>query len=208
VYFSTDYVFDGLAGPYGESDLARPLSVYGAAKRDAEIALAEVLGDALLVVRTCWVFGPESQGKNFAYQVRRALRDEKTLTCPSDQTSSPTYGPDIAEAVVRLVELGRSGLIHVAGPEVVDRVGFARSLAAAFHLDSAWIEGKSTAELGQVAPRPLKGGLLTRRLDELLPGLMRPLSQTLPEFQAWLAVSDKWAPPSTYDEPGAERVAD
>ena len=73
VYFSTDYVFDGVAGPYAEESPTNPLSVYGQAKLDAELALADELGDGALTVRTSWVFGPERQGKNFAYQLVRRL---------------------------------------------------------------------------------------------------------------------------------------
>ena len=72
VYFSTDYVFDGGRRPYAEADPPNPLSVYGRAKLDAELALAE-LRDRPLTVRTSWVFGPERQGKNFAYQLARTL---------------------------------------------------------------------------------------------------------------------------------------
>src|SRR5262245_22644965 len=126
VYFSTDYVFDGRSGPYSEDDPTSPLSVYGQAKRDAEVALAGELGDRQLTVRTSWVFGPERQGKNFAYQLLRGLNQGKPMVCPSDQISSPGYGPDVALAVVLLVEQGISGLIHVVGPEVMDRVAFAR----------------------------------------------------------------------------------
>ena len=73
VYFSTDYVFDGRDGPYAEDAPTSALSVYGQAKRDAELALASELGSKQLTVRTSWVFGPERQGKNFAYQLLRNL---------------------------------------------------------------------------------------------------------------------------------------
>ena len=183
VYFSTDYVFDGLSGPYTEESPTRPLSVYGQAKRDAEVALAAELGDRQLTVRTSWVFGPERQGKNFAYQLLRALADGKTMVCPSDQISSPGYGPDVARAVVELVEQGQSGLIHVVGPEVLDRVAFARAIARGFGYEESLISGKPTAELGQGAPRPLNGGLLTNRLDSLMPGAMRALAEALGDFR-------------------------
>ncbi|WP_435021243.1 SDR family oxidoreductase [Tundrisphaera sp. TA3] len=182
VYFSTDYVFDGVAGPYDEKSPTRPLSVYGQAKLEAEQALAAELGDRQLTARTAWVFGPERQGKNFSYQLARALAAGKTLGCPSDQVSNPSYGPDVARAVVELVEAGESGLIHVAGPELLDRVQFARILADGFGLDRDLIVGKTTAELGQGAPRPLAGGLLSPRLGTLRPGVMRPLSETMADF--------------------------
>jgi dTDP-4-dehydrorhamnose reductase len=195
VYFSTDYVFDGRHGPYDERADPRPLSAYGRSKLHAEQALADELGDLQLTVRTSWVFGPERQGKNFAYQLVRALRQGKTLDCPSDQISSPSYGPDVARAVVSLVEAKVAGMIHVVGPEVVDRVAFARAIAAAFGLDPSAIVPRSTAELGQGAPRPLDGGLLASRLDTILPGAMRPLAEALTDFISRLEGGDGWAVP-------------
>ncbi len=183
VYFSTDYVFDGADGPYSESSTTNPLSVYGRAKRDAEIALENELGEAQLTIRTSWVFGPERQGKNFAYQLVRTLGAGQPLVCPSDQISSPGYGPDVARAAVSMAEERFSGLIHVVGPEVMDRVAFARAIASAFGFDPSRIESRRTAELGQGAPRPLKGGLLTKRLDARRPGLMRPLAAALADFR-------------------------
>jgi dTDP-4-dehydrorhamnose reductase len=197
VYFSTDYVFDGRNGPYDEQAECRPLSVYGRVKRDAELALNEALGDRLLVVRTSWVFGPERQGKNFAYQLARTLGEGKTLTCPSDQVSTPSYGPDVARAVVALAEADRSGLVHVAGPDRLDRVQFARTLAAAFGLDPGLIAGQPTAALGQGAARPLSGGLLTPRLVAWLPRALRPLPESLADFVARLAQPDGWTRPLT-----------
>jgi len=195
VYFSTDYVFDGEAGPYTEESATNPLSVYGQAKRDAELALERELGAEQLTIRTSWVFGPERQGKNFACQLLRNLAERKPTVCPSDQVSNPSYGPDVARAAVLLTEEAASGLIHVVGPDVIDRVQFARAIAGAFGHDAGLIVGKSTAELGQGAPRPLNGGLKTPRLDAAHPGIMRPLAAALenfrdtlldPEFGSWI----------------------
>jgi dTDP-4-dehydrorhamnose reductase len=195
VYFSTDYVFGAHGGPYTEDSPTNPLSAYGKSKLEAEHALAGTLGDRQLTVRTSWVFGPERQGKNFSYQLARALSAGKTLECPTDQISSPSYGPDVARAVVGLVEAGHSGLIHVAGPEVMDRVRFAKELARGFGLDPSLIVGRTTAELGQGAPRPLSGGLLTPRLDALLPGAMRPLADCMVDFLTRLASTEGLAQP-------------
>jgi dTDP-4-dehydrorhamnose reductase len=201
VYFSTDYVFDGVNGPYSEDSPTNPLSAYGRAKRDAELALADAMGVAVLTVRTSWVFGPERQGKNFAYQLVRSLAAGKPMVCPSDQVSSPSYGPDVARAVVRLMDQGRSGIVHVVGPEVIDRVTFAKAIATAFDLDPELVDSKPTADLSPPgatapAPRPLNGGLLTPKLDGWLPGAMRPLSDCLLDFRARLSdPSEPWASP-------------
>ncbi len=187
VYFSTDYVFDGAAGPYHESDPPAPLSVYGETKLAPERALDNELGDRQLTLRTAWVYGPERQGKNFAYQLVRALSRGNPLTCPSDQISSPSYGPDVALAAVLLAEQRCAGLWHVAGPEVVDRVAFARSLARGFGLNADLIEGKPTRELNQVAARPLQGGLLTHKLDAAGLIAMRPVAAAVEDFRSRLA---------------------
>ena len=196
VYFSTDYVFDGRGGPYTEDAPTNPLSAYGHSKRDAEVVLAHKLGDRALTVRTSWVFGPEWQGKNFAYQVVRALAAGKPMVVPIDQISSPGYGPDVASAVVALVEQGRSGLVHVVGPEVMGRLDFARAIAKGFGLDAGLVTGKTTEALGQGAPRPLNGGLSTPKLGEWLPGAMRPLAECLADFRGRLS-----APGSYFADP-------
>jgi dTDP-4-dehydrorhamnose reductase len=195
VYFSTDYIFDGKDGPYAEDDPPAPLSAYGRSKLEAEDALAETLGTALLVVRTTWVFGPERQGKNFAYQLAKTLGEGRSLVCPSDQVSNPSYGPDVAAAVLALAEAGRFGLVHVAGPDWIDRVQFARALALALARDASLIVPKTTSELGQPAARPLRGGLRTPRLDAWLPGSMRSLDQSLADFCARLAEPGNWVRP-------------
>jgi dTDP-4-dehydrorhamnose reductase len=195
VYFSTDYVFGAHGGPYTEDSPTNALSAYGRSKLEAEHALAGTLGDRQLTVRTSWVFGPERQGKNFSYQLAKALSAGKILEGPTDQVSNPSYGPDVARAVVGLVEAGHSGLIHVAGPEVMDRVRFARELARGFGLDPSLIVGRTTAELGQGAPRPLSGGLLTPRLQTLLPGVMSPLADCLVDYKARLASIEGLAQP-------------
>ena len=183
VYFSTDYVFDGTDGPNSESDAPNPLSVYGRSKLEAEQTLQRELGELALILRTTWVFGPERQGKNFAYQLARTLREGKTLACPSDQISNPTYGSDIALVAAVLTERGESGVFHIAGPDRIARPAFAESLARGLGLDERLIVAKPTAELGQGAPRPLNGGLKSERLDPMFAELMRPLSSTIPEFR-------------------------
>lgn len=165
VTYSTDYVFDGVAGPYAETDAPRPLSVHGRAKLDAERAILGEMPEHL-VLRTTTVFGPERQGKNFVYQLLRkvAAGAGGPVVVASDQSSTPSYGPDVARATLALVDQGASGLWHVAGPDVLDRAALGRLACRAFGFDESLVEGRPTAELDQRAARPLKGGLSTDKL--------------------------------------------
>ena len=197
VYFSTDYVFDGSNGPNSENDPPGPINVYGRSKLDAERALSEALGELVLIVRTSWVYGPERQGKNFAYQLVRSLRQGRPLTVPTDMISNPSYGPDVAEVSVLMAERGLSGLFHVVGPEVMPRVEFARALANGFGLDPALILGKTTAELGGATRRPLVGGLRSERLEALAPGRMRRVPASIADFRRCLSSGEGWADPNS-----------
>ena len=124
VFYSSDYVFDGVGGPFAESDTARPLSVYGRSKREGEQAVMAACRRAI-VIRTSVVYGPEGQEKNFVYQLIRACRAGQGFRPAVDQRASPSYNPDVAAASVELAERELLGLWHVAGSETLDRYAFA-----------------------------------------------------------------------------------
>jgi dTDP-4-dehydrorhamnose reductase len=170
VYFSTDYVFNGQNGPYAEDAPGDPVCAYGSSKWQGELAVQEA-HPAALVIRTTTVYGPDPHGKNFLYSLRKGLAGTKPFRVPSDQISTPTYNLDLAAAAVTLAETGAQGVFHVAGPDVVSRLEFARRAAAVMGLDPANLAEISTAELGQVAARPLRGGLLTGKLAAYVPRL-------------------------------------
>lgn len=111
IHVSTDYVFDGQKeAPYTEDDEARPLSYYGATKRDGEVAaLAE--SPRHLVVRVSWVFGPDKPSFVDAI-VERALTQDR-VEAIADKTSSPTLSEDVADWLEPfLTEELAGGLYH------------------------------------------------------------------------------------------------
>jgi dTDP-4-dehydrorhamnose reductase len=170
VYFSTDYVFNGRLGPYAEDEPGDPIDAYGKSKWLGELAVQDA-HPAALVIRTTTVYGPDPNGKNFLYSLRKGLAGTKPFRVPADQISTPTYNLDLAAAVVALAESGAHGVFHVAGPDVVSRLEFARRAAAVMGLDPANLLGVSTAELAQIAARPLQAGLLTGKLAAYMPEL-------------------------------------
>jgi dTDP-4-dehydrorhamnose reductase len=187
-------VFDGRGGPYDEERPLHPLSAYGRSKAEGEAAVREADPTAL-VVRTTVVYGPEAHGRNFAYQLATRLGRGEPMPVPADQVSSPTYNRDLAAALVRLLDGGVSGVLNVAGPEVVDRADFARRLAVAMGLDPSLVVPRTTAELGQVAPRPLDAGLDVTRLRALLPDL--PLRGPEEALAHWASEGPvPWSPSS------------
>ncbi len=178
VFYSTDYVFDGVAGPFGEDDTPRPQSVYGRSKHEGERAVQEACRRAV-VIRTSVVYGAERQEKNFAYQLIRACREGKGFRLAVDQRASPSYNPDVAAASVELCERGLTGLWHIAGPEVLDRYAFALLICKEFDLDASRLTASTTAALGQKAVRPLDGGLKVARAQAHLTTRLRSPAEGL-----------------------------
>ena len=166
VFYSTEYVFDGVDGPYAEDDPANPLSAYGRSKWEGERAvLAEV--PRALAIRTTVVYGPERQAKNFVYQLIRHCRRGQPMRVASDQVSSPTYNVDLAQATVELCERDARGVYHLAGDGILDRYAFARLACKVFELDAP-------------ASRPWTDSFAKTPRVALQPGLRSP-SQSLLE---------------------------
>lgn len=159
-FFSSDYVFDGRAGPYAEDDAPAPLQVYGQHKLEVERA---VLAEGGTVVRTTTVYGEETGApKNFVLRLIARLRAGERVTVPMDQVSTPTWADDLAAAAVAVA--GRPGLWHAAGRELMARDELARTVARVFGLDEHLIDPVATASLRQRAQRPLRGGLRIEKL--------------------------------------------
>ncbi len=160
LFYSSSYVFDGNAGPYVEEDSPSPINVYGQCKYEAEQILQSEL-EQWVIVRTVVVYGPEIQGKNFAYQVLRAARDSRTSSVSVDQVSNTTYNRDLALASVELAERNLYGLYHLAGSDNMDRYSFGKRICEVFGLEHGLLEPRCTAEMNQRARRPLHAGLVT-----------------------------------------------
>jgi len=159
-YFSTSYVFDGRNGPYDEKAKPCPISVYGTSKLAGENALLEASEGKAVIARTMGVYGPESQRKNFVFQVRRALTSGTTLKVPKDQFGNVTYAPDLAGMALELAARRQSGIWNLAGPDPnVRRSDFALLIAQSYGLPVELIEPVETSALNQLARRPVQGGL-------------------------------------------------
>ena len=185
VYYSSDYVFDGVGGPFVEEHPPRPLGVYGRSKAEGEAAVLSAL-DRALVVRTSVVYGPERQEKNSAYQLIRACRSGKGFRPAVDQRASPSHNEDVATATVECCEREERGIWHLAGADTLDRMAFSRLVCRVFELDGSRLTPATTAELGQKAARPLDGGLDVGKARRLLKTPLRGAEAGLRAMKAAL----------------------
>jgi dTDP-4-dehydrorhamnose reductase len=192
VFYSTEYVFDGTAGPYGEDDPVAPQGVYARSKADGECAIREELDDHL-IIRTTVVFSWDRTSLNFAMQVWKRLSAGGRMPVPSDQIGNPTLADFLAKVSVELAQRKVGGeTVNVVGRDRVPRTEFAVRLAQRLALDAGLIEPVTTAELHKIAtaerrpiaPRPLSAGLKTDKLTQLLGRPAMTLDEALDRFAA------------------------
>src|SRR3546814_18502259 len=110
LHLSTDYVFDGQSDrPWAPDDSTVPLGVYGATKRDGELAIVNSLSRHL-IVRVSWVFG--AHGANFVRTIVRAAQLHSQLRVVAVQLGGPPSAGDIAASPLFLTDqilLGKNG---------------------------------------------------------------------------------------------------
>jgi dTDP-4-dehydrorhamnose reductase len=153
-HVSTDYVFDGeLDRPYVEWDPVGPRSAYGRSKLAGELELVQHASSWTLV-RTSWVFG--RRGANFVDAILGRARQGQPLRVVDDQRGSPTYAPDLAEALVRLTVGRHAGTFHVTNQGTCTWHRFAEEIVAGAGLAERTgpVTAITSADLGRPAPRP------------------------------------------------------
>lgn len=159
---STDFVFDGEAGPYKETDQPNPLSVYARSKYEAEHLLQEVDGLNYSIVRTIIVYGQGEQlsRSNLILWAKEALQEGKPLNIVDDQFRAPTWADDLAWACVRICEMDQTGIFHISGPETISIYDIVLRVAAYYQLPTDQITRLKSNTLNQAAKRPPRTGFI------------------------------------------------
>ena len=157
-FFSTDYVFDGINGPYSEDANTHPINIYGQAKESIERRIKKQFKN-FYIFRVANVFGWEHNKKNFIYQVLNKLQAHQTCKLATDMISTPTHAYFIAQAVKSILEKRIYGVYHIAGPECISRYAFGKKIADLFGYSADTLSPCRTPELSLAAPRPLNAGL-------------------------------------------------
>lgn len=179
VHVSTDYVFDGTAtAPYREDHPVAPMSAYGRTKLAGERAAAAA--ERHLVVRTAWLYGVA--GANFVEAIRRQVNaGAAELRVVADQTGSPTFCADLAQALLELVAVEAGGVVHAVNDGVTTWHGFAAEIVR--RLGSGLpVRPVTTDEYPRPARRPPYSVLATDRLASLLGRRLPPWQDALGRY--------------------------
>ena len=132
IHVSTDYVFGG--DPYNtpcrEDQKGTPTGVYGLTKLQGEQAI-EASGCHYVIIRTAWLYS--EFGKNFVKTMLMLTSTKPQLNVVFDQTGTPTYALDLAEAIYDIVENrkyeGNDGVYHFSNEGVCSWFDFTKMIA-------------------------------------------------------------------------------
>ncbi|MCB0113906.1 MAG: dTDP-4-dehydrorhamnose reductase, partial [Caldilineaceae bacterium] len=128
VHVSSNEVFAGDNGRfYREYDAVQPGSVYARSKAAGERAACQ-LWRRVYIVRAAWIYGPG--GNNFPAKIVGAADRHGALRVVDDEYGNPTYAPDLAEAIVRLIQTRRYGIYHLVNQGHASRFEWAVQLLA------------------------------------------------------------------------------
>lgn len=132
IHISTDYVFGGNTNntPCSEDQPTNPTGVYGSTKLHGEQALQQS-GCHYIIIRTAWLYS--EFGHNFVKTMLALTESKPTLKVVFDQTGTPTYARDLAEAIVDIIDnrkfTGNEGIYHFSNEGVCSWFDFTHMIA-------------------------------------------------------------------------------
>lgn len=164
IYISTDFVFDGLDGPYDEAAVPSPINYYGSTKVAAEKSVME--SDLhWCIIRTVLVYGNIVTGNrnNIISWVIKSLKEDKKIQVVSDQWRTPTYAEDLAKGILLAIEKNAKGIYHISGEDMLSPYDMAMATADWIEADKSLIEKVDKSLFTQPAKRPAKTGFIIEK---------------------------------------------
>jgi dTDP-4-dehydrorhamnose reductase len=200
VHISTDLVFDGTKGNYREEDQVRGISVYSRTKIEAERLVREIAPSAI-ILRIAVLYGPGNRDHpGFVDSVMARWRSGQPMTFYVDQYRTPTFAPQVADVVQKLLLHPESaGVFHLGGSDRLSRYDFGLLLARQVRAPGSLVQAGSMWDPAGAAPRGADCSLVSSKIVELLgvkpltcseglekmcrDGYLSPLSRSIDDFR-------------------------
>jgi dTDP-4-dehydrorhamnose reductase len=156
LYISTNEVFDGKkAAPYLEHDAPHPINAYGKSKLAGEWYTRHLL-KKFYIVRTAWLYA--LGGGKFPDKILELARRSAALSVVRDEIGSPTYVPDLADALAQLLETEQYGIYHLVNAGTCSRYEWAVEILRCAQVPRP-VKPITLAEYSRASPPPPNGAL-------------------------------------------------
>lgn len=169
LHLSTDFIFDGVSGPYDEEAVANPLSFYGQSKFDAENILLQS-NCRWAMARTVLVYGiaHDMSRTNIILWVKKSLEDGKNIKVVDDQWRTPTLAEDLALGCYLITKKMAEGIFNISGKDFLTPYEMAIKTADFFKLDKSLITKADSTTFTQPAKRPPRTGFIIDKARKVL----------------------------------------
>ena len=164
IHLSTDFVFDGEAGPYKEEDQPNPLSYYALSKYESEKVLQKS-NISWAILRTIIVYGivDNMSRSNVVLWAKGALEKGQPINVVDDQFRSPTLAEDLADACISTADKRAKGIYHVSGKDIMSILELVYRVADFWKLDKSIVKPIKSDTLYQAAKRPPRTGFILNK---------------------------------------------
>ena len=127
VHISTDYVFGGepYNTPCKEDQKGTPTGVYGLTTLHGEQNIQKT-GVDYIILRTAWLYS--EFGKNFVKTMLNLTATKPQLKVVFDQTGTPTYATDLANAILTIIQKPVQGIYHYSNEGVCSWYDFTKMI--------------------------------------------------------------------------------
>jgi dTDP-4-dehydrorhamnose reductase len=181
IYVSTDYVFDGKKGLYGEEDNPEPINYYGTTKLMGEHSVRDFAAE-WCIARTSTPFGRHPNRVSFPQFVIERLSKGQEIRVVEDQHTSPTSTSNLARMLLEIAERRIKGYMHVSGATRISRLELALLVAERMSLRKELITAVPMDSMKWRAKRPKDSSLSVKKAKSLLKNKPKEIRQAIDEF--------------------------
>lgn len=125
IFISSDVIFDGNGAPYAETAAPAPLHAYAAAKVEAESIVATCTNHA--IIRTSLIYSTRIIDRGTEW-MKDAIERGQPFTLFTNQLRQPVHADELARACLALAGDPFTGILNVAGRDVVTRAAFGQAI--------------------------------------------------------------------------------
>lgn len=154
IHLSTDQVFDGSTAPYTEASPTNPLNPYAKAKVRAEELIGS-LNPQATIVRTSLLYDLRTPDRQTTHLIE-AVKTGERFHLFIDEFRCPVWVENLAEVLLEVGTKDVPGILHIAGPESLNRWDFGVGVLHHFGVTpTPNIQKGTVEESGLVRPKNL-----------------------------------------------------